>query len=402
MGKANDKNILDVVAKILNRSKTILQVPGKGIRKLQAIRNAKQAFEQPRTANHAIFVCHQVNVRAIKLAFALKTSGWQITLLHKDNLPYDVSEYFFETKKIKDRWDALNIAAKYSPVIYHIFSNYNFELAHVFTKYKPGKIVFDNYDLLTGMFKDETSITDYTSLEQYCYIHADGICSRDLRIQFLKKLNYKLPEKILFSEYCWPENKFIRVPKLTDGIHVVYVGSIEPNPDSPVGYLYELASHLSKAEIHLHIYPSHSIIIGLLKINMLRFLTEDTISKYVHIHDTISLLELRKEISKYHYGILISSKTMNFGDDNETYFEHMGGYFLPSKFFDYFDAGVFTLSQDARFIRFIIERYDGGCVVNSFEEIVEICKKSPIAISRPSSLLLESNASRLLRFYEQL
>lgn len=394
--------MLHVVGKIINLSKRFLQIPVKGLRKIQAISNTRQALERPRTANHAVFVCHQVNVRAIKLAFALQTLGWRITLLHKDYLPYDVSAYFFETKKINDRWHALIIASKYSPVIYHIFSNYNFELGYVFTKYKPGKVVFDNYDLLTGMFKYEASILDYTSLEQYCYTHADGICSRDLRIQFLKKLNYKLPKKILFSEYCWPENKFIRVKKLTDGIHVVYVGSIQPNPDSPVGYLYELARHLSKAGIHLHIYPSHQSVIGLLKTNMLRFLTDDTISKYVHIHDTISLLELRKEISKYHYGILISSKTMNFGEDNETYFEHMGEYFLPSKFFDYFDAGVFTLSQDAKFIRFIIERYNGGCIVNTFEEIVERCKKPPVTFSRPSSLLLESNALRLAKFYEQL
>ncbi len=401
--KTKSSGAVRILRTIFNRARNILQLPIIGIWKLQAIKSSKEAFVRPPNANHAVFVCDQINVRAIKLAFALTGKGWKITLLHREELPYDVSDFFFETKKIKHRWDALLLASRSSAGIYHVFSNYHFELASMFTRYKPGKVVFDSYDLLTGMFKDAASITSYTDLEQYCYTHADGICSRDLRIQYLIKLGYKLPKRILFSEYCWPEKKFIRSPKLNDGIHVVYVGSIEPNPESPVGYLYELASHLSSAGIHLHIYPSHMSIINLLKTNMLRFLTPDVIEKYVHIHETISLLTLREEISKYHYGILISSKTMDFGEDNETYFEHMGDYFLPSKSFDYLDAGLFTLSQNAKYVRFMLERYKNGCVVSSFEEIVEICKhKPPGKVVVPSALLLESNADRLVKFYLSL
>lgn len=401
--KTKSSITVKIFRSIFNRVKRVLQLPIIEIWRLQAIKNSKEAFVRLPNPNHAVFVCDQINVRAIKLAFALTGKGWKIALLHREELPYDVSDFFFETKKFKHRWDALQIASRSSAGIFHVFSNYHFELAYTFTRYKPGKVIFDNYDLLTGMFKDAASITNYTDLEQYCYTHADGICSRDLRIQYLKKLGYTLPNRILFSEYCWPGKKFIRSSKLKDGIHVVYVGSIELNPESPVGYLYELASHLSSAGIHLHIYPSHMSIINLLKTNMLQFLTPDVIKKYVHIHETISLLNLREEISKYHYGILISSKTMKFGEDNETYFEHMGDYFLPSKSFDYLDAGLYTLSQNAKYVRFMLERYKNGCVVSSFDEIVEICRhEPPNSVVVPSALLLETNADRLENFYFNL
>lgn len=395
--------MLRILRTVFHGVRKILQFPVIGIAQFQAIRSSKQTFKRPRDANHLVFICDRINVRAIKIAFALTGIGWKITLLHREELPYDVSDFFFETRKFKNRWDALLLASRSSASIYHVFSNYNFELAYTFTRHKPGKVVFDNYDLLTGMFQDAVSITSYTDLEQYCYLHADGICSRDLRIQFLKKLGYRLPKRIMFAEYCWPEKKFIQSPKLKDGIHVVYVGSIEPNPELPEGYVYELSSHLANACIHLHIYPSHMSIINLLKTNMLRFLPPDVFEKYIHIHETISLLTLREEISKYHYGILISSKTMNFAEENGTYFQHMGDYFLPSKSFDYLDAGLYTLSQNAKYVRFMLERYKNGCVVRSFDEIVEICRhEPPNSVVIPSALLLETNADRLVKFYLSL
>ena len=91
--------------------------------------------------------------------------------------------------------------------------------------------MFDNYDLLTGMVKEVISnrYKQQIALEQYCYLNANGLCCRDLRVQYLKE---NLPPKILFSEYCWPKEKFKKHAKLTDGIHVVYVGSIEFDPKS--------------------------------------------------------------------------------------------------------------------------------------------------------------------------
>lgn len=404
--KIRENGLLWVIKRSFDHFSDILCMPCLLIQKARAIRAAKYASLQPRNANHAVFLCDRLQSRAIKIAYALKEVGWKVTLLHKESLFFDVSEYFCETRQFKNPWDALFIASNYFPIVFHVFSNYNFEVASIFIRYKPGKIIFDNYDVLTGMVKDDI-LKRYkcqAGLEQYCYINADGLCCRDLRVQYLKKeLGYKLPPRLLFSEYCWPEGKFRKSPQLTDGIHVVYVGSIDPNRESTAAFVYELAALLSKNNVHLHIYPSYNHIIPELITTMNRFLKSDGDNSYVHIHETISPLNIRQEISKYHYGLLISTNNVDYGDNHDTYFQHQGDYLLPAKIFDYLDAGLFTFTQNARFTRFILDRCNGGEVVTSLEDIAQQCKHEPPHDTRiPKSLLLESNINRLTTFYLNL
>ena len=228
------------------------------------------------------------------------------------------------------------------------------------------------------------------ALEKYCYHNADGLCCRDLRVQYVEG---KLPKKILFSEYCWPADKFKRQNKLTDGVHVVYVGSIELDPKSIESYQYPLAVLLSKRKIHLHIYPSHQHIVESMREHMKKFVAPEIICKYVHVHDTISPLAMISEISKYHYGLLISTKKVDFVDESETYYHHMGDFLLPSKLFDYMEAGVFTFSQNAKFIRFFLERYGIGDIVSSLIDIAEKADTKIFpGVSTPALMTLESNA----------
>ncbi len=395
-----------MVTRIAKPLARVMALPSGFLLRFKAIRNARYAVVQPRENDHVVFVCDRIHVRVIKMAYSLKEIGWKITLLYKENYSFDVSEYFFQIKQFKNPQDALYLATKFKPIAYHIFSNYNFETAFIFIKFKPGKIIFDNYDLLTGMVKERVAKQYKKQIvkEEFCYLNANGLCCRDLRVQYLtSKLGYKLPDKILFSEYCWPIDKFMRNSKLIDGIHVVYVGSIAIDPSSIEAYQYELGFLLSANKIHLHIYPSHQHIIKEMEIQMKRFVKPDLIEKYIHIHSTISPLNMTQEISKYHYGLLISTNKVDFVDDGETYFHHMGDYLLPSKLFDYLEAGLFTLSQNARFIRFVLERYGNGKVVGSLEEIAEQCKhEPPNKISIPKSLELGSNIQRLTKFYSNL
>jgi len=401
-----ERRFIWIFKRILDRVTDILYSPFRFFLKLKIIKAVKHAALQPRNTAHVVFVCDRIHVRAMKMAYALKEVGWKVILLHKENFSFDVSGYFFQIRQFKNPQDALYIASEYNPVIYHVFSNYNFATAFTFIKCKPGKIVFDNYDVLTGMVKEDVAkrYKDQIELEQYCYVNADGLCCRDLRVQFLrKKLGYKLPPRILFSEYCWPTGKFKKESKLTDGIHIVYVGSIASDPESTEAYQYELAALLSKNMVHLHIYPSHNHIIPEMKASMKQFVKPGLIEKYIHIHETISPLNITQEISRYHYGLLISTNKVDFVDASETYFHHMGDYLLPSKSFDYLEAGLYTLTQNTKLIRFLLERYGNGKVVGSLEEIAEQCKhEPPNKISIPQSLLLESNIRRLSKFYSNL
>ncbi len=401
--KIKEQGALLIIKRLFKHLQFFLFLPYTILERERIRKAASMASLEIRNKNLVVFVCTQLHLRAIKIAYSLKLSGWKVVLLYKDDIAYDIVDYFSDSHRFQDSWEALQLASNYRPVAYHVFSNYHFELAALFVKYKPGKIVFDNYDLLTGMFKKKDLIPKFLKEEQYCYINADGICSRDLRVNYLiHALKFKLPKRILFSEYGWPKEKLDHTKKLTDGIHIVYVGSIATDPKSIEAYEYELGALLSSNSIHFHIYPSHSNSVEVIKENMKDFVAKDLLEKYIHIHDTISPLDVNREISKYHYGLIISTKNVDFGNYSETYFQQMGDYLLPSKLFDYLNAGLFILSQNAKYIRFIIERYEIGKVVRSLGDIVETCKTTPKQVNMPDSLIVNNNVRRLIDFYSNL
>ena len=104
----------------------------------------------------------------------------------------------------------------------------------------------------------------------------------------------KSPTKTLLSEYCRPkEKKFKKHAKLTDGIHVVYVGSIEFDPKS-VELFTMTWFILSAQQVHLHIYPSHQHIVEEMQQNMKAFVTQEFIDSmftyiaWYHLFELIS------------------------------------------------------------------------------------------------------------------
>ena len=406
--KIDQKGLLWALRRSKNRLATIFGRPLREIQKYRAIKAARFAALQPRKAKHVVFVCDQVRIRAIKMAYALQEIEWKVTLLHRESISIDVAQYFWETRQFKNPWNALLIAADYFPIVYHVFSNWNFDVASIFIRYKPGKIVFDNNDLLTGMIKEDIlkRYPGQTELEKYCYINADGLCCRDLAVQFLrKKLGYNLPPRLLFLEYCWPEGKFVKSPKLKDGTHVVYVGSIETDVESVYAFEYELAAALSRNNVHFDIYPSFEHVGTEIKANMKRFVEPEVFNKYVHIHNTISPLSIVQEISKYHYGLIISSNVVDFPIDGNSHFQHKSGYTSSAKIFDYLDAGLFTFTHNARLPRFILTRSKNknGAVVTSLDDIAQRSKYEPPQNNVvPKSLLLEGNINRLTKFYLSL
>jgi hypothetical protein len=405
--KVQERGLLWTAQKFTSRLVNYSAAPFRLIQKVQAVRAARRATSRPRTQKQVVFVAYHLHLRVIKLAYALREAGWQVILLYRDVPTFDVSEYFNDIRQYSNPGEALLLAADYGPVAYHVFSSWNFDVAVMFVRNKPGKIVFDNYDVLTGMVKEEVlrRYLKQDELEQYCYLNADGLCCRDLRPQYLKRhLGYRLPKTILFPEYCWPSGMFQRASKLTDGIHIVYVGNLELDPDSPVGYQYELAALLSRNGIHLHIYPSMLWHVGEVKRIMTRYVADHGgVQDFVHIHNTIPFYRLTEELSRYHYGILISTKHIDYGDDHNTSYGHVSDYFGAAKVFDYMEAGLFAFIQNARFLRFMLERYHNGKVVRSLEDIVSHCKNEPFtAPTIPESYRLLSNINRLTAFYQSL
>ena len=70
-------------------------------------------------------------------------------------------------------------------------------------------------------------------------------------------------------------------------------------------------------------------------------------ANFVHIHNTVPPDRLTEELLRYHYGLLISTKNIDYGDDHTTSYEHVSDYFGAAKIFDYMNAGLFTFIPNA-------------------------------------------------------
>ena len=124
---------------------------------------------------------------------------------------------------------------------------------------------------------------------------------------------------------------------------------------------------------------------------------------FVHIHDTVPPDKLIDELSKYHYGIIISTKNVDYYDDHSTYYQHVSDYITANKIFDYMDAGLFIFTQNGRLIRSLVERHRNGKVVRCLEDIVRHCKYASFtAPTIPKSYRLLANIRRLTKFYMSL
>ena len=188
----------------------------------------------------------------------------------------------------------------------------------------------------------------------------------------------------------------------TNGRHVAYAGNIELDPSSTVAYQYDLARLLAQAKINFHIYPSAPSHATELRHKMKIFVPSDQM-KFVHIHDTLSFLDLTHEISSFHAGILISTKNVNYGNEHDTYYRFVEEYFLSAKIFDYHEAGLLCLTQNMRMLRCIFPNNGFYREVQSLEEIVEIVSNMEIRkIEVEPKLRLDYHANRLSEFYLRL
>ncbi|HZX48792.1 MAG TPA: hypothetical protein VFF47_06200 [Nitrospirota bacterium] len=296
-------------------------------------------------------------------------------------------------------------AASYRPIAYHILCNWDYNVAKAFVQMRPGVVVVDTKDVMGGFLRPQVRRRNPLKEkdERFCFENADGICCSDLRTQYLKRyLGYRLSPRLFWPDYCWPLGFVKRRNRKTDERHVACVGSIELDPSSALAYQYDLARLLAQAGINFHVYPSHPSYATQIRHDMRKFVSSD-LMQYVHIHDTLSFIDLCGELSTFHAGILITNINVNFGNVHDTYYPIMGEYFLASKLFDYYDAGLLSLTQNMRLTRYIFPKNGAVREVQSLEEIVEIVSNMEISeIEVAPKLRLDYHAHRLSEFYLRL
>jgi len=372
---------------------------------------------RPRLERSVVFVVDTPIPRHFKIASGLQRQGWSVVLLHRGPLPSDQRRFFSEALQYLDREECLVLACLFSPVVYHVFSSWNFEVAELFMVARPGKIVFESYDVLGGALQPviERSNTQIP-VEKFCFESADAVCSRNLQVRYARRtLGYKLPKRVLFfPDYCWNLNEQLctRLPKRTDGVHLVYVGGCgsvyfnaerqKAGPNSKV-----CIEEITSRGLHYHIYPfipngdavetAHPEYAELARRNPM-----------FHLHSCLSPAEVLREISQYHMGVFVSARgSLVEGDSfyRPEYFK----LFTANKVFDYLDAGLPALVGAGRLIDWLMDRT--GAVELSY---LDSLPQALDVLANPKRLALlatnadaarvmygvERQALRLTKFYQ--
>lgn len=339
--------------------------------------NSLLVVDQLTNAPLIVLVADLVLPRVCKIASGLKSIGWQVILLYQ-NAPFNEPEkYCDRVYRYHSPAEALAIARQFYPVVYHIFSVMDYVVASLFIRDKPGKIVFDDYDVMAGMMKEDWTSRHYTGqmqLEKFCLENADGLCCRSIEMQYSRRyFGYKYRGKrIFFADYCW------NFPNLTistshqstdDAIHIVYAGNIphQKSPE-PSHYLLLLAETLAKHKIHYHIYPAPHAVDNFAT-DLLGYMQLSQHSQFFHLHQPLNNEEMIQEFTQYDLGLSM------FGQEHISYHQpyHVQQkfeYCMANKLYDYLDAGLpYLIVKPLKFLRFLANRDRVGI---DMEEILSL------------------------------
>lgn len=338
--------------KVLRKALTAARSVRRHVCAVSAVRRAGRAARQVvRDKQLVVFVSDWPRAREAKLAYALKSKGWRVILLHCHTPNYDMRRYFDEIKQYRDGWHALALASTYAPQAYHAFSRDSDETAKILIEHKPGKVIFDTLDVLpfdpwTHWNRAESALGQALQMK-YCIENADGFCARDLQARQLRH-NYgcRQPKRALFfPEYCWdfPDSPRQLSIGPSDELHVVVMGTfgIEKQGLTDNGYL-DIARLLAAQQVHLHMYVHWYWYFASQK----RF--EDDYSDYLeladrspffHLHLCVPMDTVVTELRKYHVGGSIV-RALTYGEELRNYHPLGQRNCGSARVFDYMDAGL--------------------------------------------------------------
>ncbi|MBI5686976.1 MAG: hypothetical protein HZC54_18050 [Verrucomicrobia bacterium] len=332
---------------------------------------AAAARKRLRTSKQVVFVADRPSSREAKLAYGLRQNGWQVILLHKEPAAFDLSRCCHEARQYSDAREALELACSYAPVAYHLFSSWNFDVAETLVRYKPGKIVFDDYDVLAGMIRSDYLEAHYAcqvALERYCLENADGLCCRSLETQYPKRrMGYRYRGKrLLLLDCCWNDQPVAPRPPAAGELHLVYAGNV-PCPETDSGKqpaFVDCAEAITAQGIHLHIYPSHEVWVRFFAKNPPKPIARllQTNPRF-HVHPTVPADAIADEISRFDIAWF---DVAAFDDSyHALYTPEKYVYASTNKIFDYLDAGLPIAMNAPKFQEFLVRRLRVGSKVQT-------------------------------------
>ncbi len=353
------------------------------------------------TEKTVVFISDKVFTRVLKIGHALRNIGWEVILLHKDEISPQLQHPFSLTARYKSPLEALLLSGQFSPTVYHVFAAWGFDTASWIIRFKPGRVVFDDYDVMAGMVDPQRAEEQYPGFlasEKYCLENADGLCCRSLETQYAKRhLGYRYKGKrIFFPEYVW-NTPIETVP--IDHKSIVYCGNIHTKDAPPEAFIpyQKLVHSLAQDGMTLHVYPSRK-----------GYERPQNFPNEIVLHATVPPNKLSMEMSRYSAAYHLPFR--HFQGKTSSYLDVKPRHSMSGKLFDALDANVPVIIQDQRIQRWLFGRYGFAYLVpenrdpeeplaldqNKLNEIRERIRKGKSALS------LSRHIQRLTHFYESL
>jgi len=406
---------------------TLLKVPRWAMRQPRerwlvhrAVTRIRAARGEPVVRGLVVLVTESVGSRICKVGYGLKSLGWRVVLVHRNNLPANAGRCFDEMRRYATPAEALWLAAHFRPVAYHVFANWNFNAAALLIRHQPGKMVFDDYDVLVGTLAEDFSRAYHREirLERFCLENADGLCCRDLETQCARKAGYSLRgRRLLLLDCCWGGQVESPAPLASrgHGLHIVNCGNI------PLATRAEYLVHqqelgalaatltaqgLAAESIRFHAYPTSSVWRGASRNETGERLAGGAVPAFFHLHDPVPPDELPRVLSQYDAGLY----HVGIGANPPTYNRWKFAYTSGNRVFDYLDAGLPVVIHGCKFMEFLVRRAHVDIGIEAPQSVAAhqfLRRENTEALRRnaflaSSRLAITQHIPKLAAFYESL
>jgi len=303
-----------------------------------------------------------------------------------------------------------------SPYVVHGFapkSKYPYIAKEEWKKTDPSiPFIIDYQDVFTvyyGTIPKYNWLKEELPCEKACLSEADGIIAHSLepreamRIWGIKKSG----KRMFFPLYA--DDDYFSSSKATKGndeLHLVYAGGVMGSHRDKAHYgltqFHWLIKDLEDQKIHLHIYPSPSVI----KADYEEYEEMAKHSAYFHYHTPVTQSKLHEELSKYHYGLMPFFSSTSKQSDLKL------KYATTLKLFNYVEAGIpIIVSADVLYQSWLVNRYSLGTIATTKEDFKDVRKlvgatpyKEQVTrlIANREDLSLKKHTPRLIEFYKTI
>ena len=331
-----------------------------------------------------VFVTGQARAREAKLAAGLKALGWKIVLITQQPPYGNFAQYFSEIHSTGSPAKALNLARHYKPLVCHVFSWIADEFALCLIENRPCKVLFDPYDMGFGTMKRREDVRRATPWQHFCLEHADGVCCRDLRMNWLIRQGIipKPKHRILYGDYAWNATshwqKWSRSRGMSlDEIHVVQAGFFTVEKVSRDAGALHIAEGFCSQGIHFHVYP-HPVQVPSDRAKF-EALFEDYLRlqescPQFHLHMPVPADRLVEELAPYHMAInvhqpFLEEQALQDYDEEDL---RRGG---STRIMDYIEAGLpVILHPKERYLFSMLRRH--GLVLEATKGLLGAGRKT--------------------------